>query len=216
MNTKPVDPNRRLDTLFPSPWLRAAHLLEHHRPQVTLTVKDLRIVTVQPKPNQEEDKPALFFAETELGYLLNKTDAQALAGAGLSTVADVIGAKVVISLETFRGKNVLRIKSAARPQPAPQPAPQPVVQPPAAAAPPPATAATGGEEEPTTTATSGEEEPATAATNGATGTPTAFWKLARQHADRIDRPTALAIIAAFPDDWPGAVAALEEIIAQPA
>lgn len=212
MTSTPVDPNRRIDTLFPSPWLRASNLLEHHRPQVTMTVRDLRIVTVQPKPNQPEDKPALYFVETELGYLLNKTDAQTLTAAGLTTVADLIGARVVIALETFRGKNVLRIKSASRPQPAAQPAPQPA----ATAAPPPATAATGGEDAPATATTGGDTDAATSRNRDATATPTRFWQLARQNNDRIDRPTALAIIAAFPENWSAAIAALEEVIAQPA
>ncbi|HEC61410.1 hypothetical protein LCGC14_0761690 [marine sediment metagenome] len=129
MNTNPepktrsLDESRSLDSLFPSRFLKADHLIAWKITDLTVTIAKLVEEEVQPRPNQMEWKTVIYFHARDngihpQGYLLSaKIDKDALKSAtGAQTIAQLIGSRIIIQLDTFRGKAVLRIRPTPPPE----------------------------------------------------------------------------------------------------
>jgi hypothetical protein len=114
--TRTIKNDRTLASLFPSRFLKPAQLIEWGITSILVTVARIQEEEVQPRPNQTEWKPVLYFYNKNgdihpQGYLLSaKVDADALqTSTGALTIEDLIGKKIGIELSEYRGKAVLRI-----------------------------------------------------------------------------------------------------------
>ncbi len=81
-----------LTDLFPSPYLTAHDVA--HKPVVT--IKSFSKKTMKNKQGEDEVKPVIFFSEFEKGMVLNKTNANAIAGLYGPTLEDWIGERVTL------------------------------------------------------------------------------------------------------------------------
>ena len=81
-----------MNDLFPSPYLTAHDVA--HKP--TVTIKSFSKKTMKNKQGEEEVKPVIFFNEFEKGMVLNKTNANTIAGLYGPTLEEWIGERVVL------------------------------------------------------------------------------------------------------------------------
>lgn len=81
-----------MNDLFPSPYLTAHDVA--HKP--TVTVKSFSKKTMKNKQGEEEVKPVIFFNEFEKGMVLNKTNANTIAGLYGAVLEDWIGERVTL------------------------------------------------------------------------------------------------------------------------
>jgi len=144
MTTQPLPATTLLDDLHPARFLKPADLLERWRVQ-NLIVTIARITQEDTIPNPRDVDPAtrkprvviqpvLYFAtktgpEFPRGYLLSShVDVESIKSAtGATTVGDIIGKRIRITIGEHKHQAVLRINP--QPVPAadgPEPAPAPV------------------------------------------------------------------------------------------
>jgi hypothetical protein len=81
-----------MNDLFPSPYLTAHDVA--HKP--TVTIKSFSKKSMKNKQGEEEVKPIIFFNEFEKGMVLNKTNANTIAGLYGSTLENWIGERVML------------------------------------------------------------------------------------------------------------------------
>jgi hypothetical protein len=143
--TRDLNPDRTLDSLFPSRFLKPDTLIEWGKTTITVTIAGITEEEVEPKPGRKEFKPVLYFKTKDgktthpQGYLLSaKADKDALkASTSATTVGELTGKLITIKQDTWRSKAVLRIDPApagltiANPMPIRESnAPAPLVDPP--------------------------------------------------------------------------------------
>jgi hypothetical protein len=101
-----------LDDLFPSPYLTANDV--KHKP--TVTIKNFSKKTMKNKQGEEEVKPVIFFNEFEKGMVLNKTNANVIAGMYGKVLEQWIGERVQlhsIVVEAFgESQDAIRVVNA--------------------------------------------------------------------------------------------------------
>lgn len=117
--TRFLDTGKTLDSLFPSRFLKVDNLVEWHVTEITVEIAKVQEEEVQPRTGEKEWKPVFYFrtksgAIYPQGYLLSaKADKDALKTAcKAETVGDLIGKKIKIKIDNWRGKPVLRIDPA--------------------------------------------------------------------------------------------------------
>ena len=157
--TRPIDPKRALDDLFPARFMKPTLLLRWNLTQLTATIVRIQEEEVKPKPTDPPEwKPVLYFQKKNgkngeifpQGYLLSaKIDKDSLKTAtGAQTLGELTGKRIVIKLDQYRGRSVLRIdpqppaddpKPASETESQPKPASMPLYgSPPPAGSQPPA------------------------------------------------------------------------------
>jgi len=115
--SRPLSSSSTLDSLFPNRFLKPADLINWKVTTVTVTVAEIHEEEVIPKPGEPAEwKPVLYFRTKAgslhpQGYLLSaKVDKDALKTAtGAGTIGELVGKKIMIQLEDFHHKTVLRI-----------------------------------------------------------------------------------------------------------
>lgn len=114
--SRPLNPDMLIDDLFPARFLRVEQLLRWGRTEITVEIAYLQQEEVEPRPGQKAFKPVLYFRTKNgevhpQGYLLSaKADGEALKSAtGATTIGELIGKRITIKQDAWRGKAVLRI-----------------------------------------------------------------------------------------------------------
>ena len=117
--TRPLDSGKNLDTLFPSRFLKVETLAEWNVTEITVEIAKVQEEEVQPRTGETQWKPVFYFRTKNgsiysQGYLLSaKADKDALKKAcDAETVGDLIGKKIKIKIDNWRGRPVLRIDPA--------------------------------------------------------------------------------------------------------
>ncbi len=127
--TRPLDPGKSLDDLFPNRFLKAENLIAWGVTSLTVTIAEVREEEVKPQPTQPAEWKTVLYFKTRKGvvhpqgYLLSaKVDKDSIKSAtGASTIGELLGKQIVIQLDEYKKESVLRIS----PQPVPAPAPAP-------------------------------------------------------------------------------------------
>lgn len=133
----------RIADLFPSRWLKARDLTNRGISRLVATVVRATLEDVQPQPGEHVARLALHLRDEKPYLITAKADATTLTDAYRVTMAsELVGRQIVVKLDVWRGKAVLRL---APPPPAPArnqtaTAPPPVATAPATTPPPPAAA----------------------------------------------------------------------------
>lgn len=107
-NTRPIDPKRSLTDLFPTRFLKAQQLVTWGVNQIYVIIDSIQEEEVLPHPGEPAEwKPVMYFLDKNgklhpQGYLLSAhTDVDALRSAtGAETIADLVGKRVSIKLDT--------------------------------------------------------------------------------------------------------------------
>ena len=114
--SRPIQPNKSLDDLFPSRFLKPEQLIAWKITEITVTVAQVQEELVEPKPGQKEWKPVLYFRTKSgkvhpQGYLISaKVDKDSLKSAtGAATIGELVGKRITIQLDSYRNQTVLRI-----------------------------------------------------------------------------------------------------------
>ena len=116
----------KISNAFPSKYLKAADLQDR---QVKLTMQRVELEKIQ----DDDRKPVLYFAKTEKGMVLNKTNSKVIANTYGDDTDEWEGKEVVLypAMVDFRGDMVEAIRVRI-PKPAGQPqAPTPISENPA-------------------------------------------------------------------------------------
>lgn len=110
-----------INTAFPSKYLKAEGDIPDEG-NLVLTIKDCSMETVG-QDDDQETKPVLYFQETEKGLVLNRTNANTIAGVlGTQNTDDWVGQRIALfSTEvSFSGRQVLGIRVRMKRPPAAQ------------------------------------------------------------------------------------------------
>ena len=114
--SRPIQPNKSLDDLFPSRFLKPEQLIAWKITEITVTVAQVQEELVEPKPGQKEWKPVIYFRTKSgkthpQGYLISaKIDKDSLKTAtGAQTIGELVGKRITIKLDSYRNQTVLRI-----------------------------------------------------------------------------------------------------------
>lgn len=114
--TRPLDNGKTLDSLFPARFLKVDHLASWNVTEVIVEIARVQEEEVAPRPGQNEWKPVFYFRNKTgqvhpQGYLLSaRADKDALKTAcDAETVGDLVGKKIKIKIDNWRGRPVLRI-----------------------------------------------------------------------------------------------------------
>jgi len=96
-----------INNAFPSKWLKSSDVEE----DLTLTIRAVEVETVGQGEDAEE-KPVIFFEETEKGMVLNKTNANTIAGLYTPETDNWVGKKITIFATEvdFGGKQTLALR----------------------------------------------------------------------------------------------------------
>lgn len=119
----------RLKDLYPSRYLKADDITETAEGELRALIRGMKLEEMQDNDGGKEDKPVLYFIRVEKGLVMNKTNAETIAGAYGDETDVWTGKEVLLVVESVRsfGKMVpgIRIRIPRKPTSAPQPAPQP-------------------------------------------------------------------------------------------
>ena len=115
--SRPLSDDAPLGQLIPTRFLKVSNLLAWGVTSVVVTVDHLQEEEVTPKPGQPPEwKPVLYFRNRQgaihpQGYLLSaKADLASLTAAtNAISVGDLAGKRAKIKIDTWRGRQVLRI-----------------------------------------------------------------------------------------------------------
>jgi hypothetical protein len=107
-------------SLFPAKFLKATDIPEEG--DLVLTIARLDIEEIGP---DKEEKPVLYFSETDKGLVLNRTNAGTIADLYGPRITDGIGKRIALftSEVTYSGKTLLGIRVRVRPPQARKPTP---------------------------------------------------------------------------------------------
>lgn len=113
-NTRPAD-NKPIADYFPGRFLKADTLLRWKVTEVTATITRAPEEQVEPRPGEQEWKLVIYFqtktgAEFPRGYLVSsKADRDTLLATGAQTVGQLAGRRIVIKLDSWKKREVLRL-----------------------------------------------------------------------------------------------------------
>jgi len=105
-----------LDDYFPSRFLKAHDFFRWRVTEYLVTISRAVEEEVTPRPGEKEWKLVLYFStkdgeEYPRGYLVSaKADVDVLRGMGVVAVRDLVGVRVLVCLDEWRGKSVLRLR----------------------------------------------------------------------------------------------------------
>lgn len=98
--------------LFPSPYLRTSDIGET---DLVFTIKKVQIEPVG-YGDQQEDKPVIYFHETDKKFVLNKTNANSIAHLYGENIVEWIGKRFTLYTTevSFQGRSMLGIRVRLR------------------------------------------------------------------------------------------------------
>ena len=105
-----------LDDYFPSRFLKAHDFFRWRVTEYLVTISRAVEEEVTPRPGEKEWKLVLYFSTKDgevypRGYLVSaKADVDVLRGMGVVAVRDLVGVRVLVCLDEWRGKSVLRLR----------------------------------------------------------------------------------------------------------
>lgn len=114
-NVRVPNNEKALGDYFPSRFLKPADLLNWRKTELEVTISRATEELVEPRPGEKEWKLVLYFVtkqgqEYPRGYLVSaKADVETLADMGVEKVGDLKGVRVMIKMDQWRGKSVLRL-----------------------------------------------------------------------------------------------------------
>lgn len=114
-NVRVPKDDKALGDYFPSRFIKVQDLLNWGKAQLEVTISRATEELVEPRPGEKEWKLVLYFVdkhgnEYPRGYLVSaKADIDTLAEMGVEKVGDLKDVRVLIKVDQWRNKSVLRL-----------------------------------------------------------------------------------------------------------
>lgn len=109
---RPANLSDRIESIFPSRFLKAWHLLNNSMQEITDTIKSLQMEPVTTDGEDYKDALVIYFCRIKTPYLLSaKADMETLKKSyGVRKIGDLVGLEITLVVTEFRRDEVLRVK----------------------------------------------------------------------------------------------------------